>query len=235
VTSIAQLMVDDGYALVEAATMRQNLAPFGGLGDWDAFAASWNGMPRDTYMADGGRYRRRLHAVFGALAGDAEIRRGPHRPHYQARDYNALNGGVARMYAPVAEATTATESFKTVLGFSRALFDDLQPDASWDIEMHQFRIESRAGEPGQPTPEGLHRDGVDYVLVLLIERVNIASGVTTIHAADKRLLGSFTLATPLDAALVHDREVYHGVTAVQPLDPALPAHRDVLVLTFRAV
>jgi hypothetical protein len=135
----------------------------------------------------------------------------------------------------VADATTETESFRTILSFTRALFDDLSPDTSWDIEMHQFRIESRAGEPGQPTPEGLHRDGVDYVLVLLIERTNIASGVTTIHGEDKALLGSFTLATPLDAALVHDREVYHGVTAVQPLDPGQPAHRDVLVLTFRAV
>jgi hypothetical protein len=76
---------------------------------------------------------------------------------------------------------------------------------------------------------------VDYVLVLLIARVNIASGVTTIHADDKSLLGSFTLATPLDAALVHDREVYHGVTAVEPIDPDLPAYRDVLVLTFRAL
>jgi hypothetical protein len=27
--------------------------------------------------------------------------------------------------------------------------------------------------------------------------------------------------------------VWHGVTPVQPMDPAAPAHRDVLVLTFR--
>ena len=234
-TSIAQHMTDDGFALVEAATMRENLAPFGGLSDWAEFAASWNGMPRDTYMADGGRYRRRLHAVFGAIAREPDITRAAHRAHYQTLDYNTLNGGTPRMFAPVADATTATESFRTVLAFTRALFDDLSPDTSWDIEMHQFRIESRAGESGQPTPEGLHRDGVDYVLVLLIERVNIASGVTTIHGEDKAVLGSFTLAAPLDAALVHDRAVYHGVTAVQPLDPALPAHRDVLVLTFRAV
>ena len=38
---------------------------------------------------------------------------------------------------------------------------------------------------------------------------------------------------PFDAALVDDARVYHGVTPVQPLDPALPAHRDVLVVTFR--
>ena len=234
-TPLARRIAHEGYALLPAASMRENLAPFGVLSDWDVFAATWAGMPRDTYMADGGRYRRRRHAIFAALAGDPVITRAAHRPHYQTLDYNTLNGGVARMFAPVDGAATQTNAFRTILSFARALFDDLAPRQSWDIEMHQFRIESRAGEIGQPTPEGLHRDGVDYALVLLIARINIASGVTTIHGDDRALLGSFTLAVPLDAALVHDRQVYHGVTAVQPLDPARPAHRDVLVLTFRAV
>ena len=38
---------------------------------------------------------------------------------------------------------------------------------------------------------------------------------------------------PLDAALVDDSRVYHGVTPVEPVDPARPAYRDVLVVTFR--
>jgi hypothetical protein len=32
---------------------------------------------------------------------------------------------------------------------------------------------------------------------------------------------------------VDDRRVMHGVTPVQPLDPAEPAYRDVLVVTFK--
>jgi hypothetical protein len=79
----------------------------------------------------------------------------------------------------------------------------------------------------------VHRDGVDYVLVLLIARHNVVSGTTTIHDADRRLLGEFTLTDPFDAALVHDARVYHGVTPVEPLDPAAAAYRDVLVVTFR--
>jgi hypothetical protein len=58
--------------------------------------------------------------------------------------------------------------------------------------------------------------------------------MTTVHDLDRALLGSFPLTQPLDAALVHDRRVYHGVTAVEPLDPSQPAYRDVLVVTFRA-
>jgi hypothetical protein len=76
---------------------------------------------------------------------------------------------------------------------------------------------------------------VDFVLVLMIRRQNIAKGVTTIHAPDGIDLGSFTLEHPFEAALVDDHRVFHGVTAVEPIDPELPAHRDVLVVTFRAV
>ncbi|WP_449421615.1 2OG-Fe dioxygenase family protein [Rhodanobacter lindaniclasticus] len=87
---------------------------------------------------------------------------------------------------------------------------------------------------GRTHPQGVHHDGVDYVLVLLVDRQNIESGTTTIHADDGALLGSFTLARPLDAAMVVDARVSHGVTAVTPIDPTQPAHRDVLVVTFRA-
>ena len=79
----------------------------------------------------------------------------------------------------------------------------------------------------------LHRDGVDYVLVLLVNRRNIASGTTSIHALDGRPLGAFTLTQPFDAALVDDARVSHGVTPVEPIDPAQPACRDVLVVTFK--
>jgi hypothetical protein len=105
---------------------------------------------------------------------------------------------------------------------------------SWHVEVHQFRIEASIDTAGEPTPEGSHRDGVDFVLVLLIDRHNIASGTTTIHRPDGKPLGDFTLTHPFDAALIHDPRVFHGVTAVTPLDPLEPAHRDVLVVTFKA-
>ena len=108
----------------------------------------------------------------------------------------------------------------------------MRPNA-WHVEIHQFRIEARPGQEGRPTPEGMHRDGVDWVLVLLISRVNVQSGETSIHDLAKQPLGSFTLTEPLDAAFTDDNRVFHGVTPIEPLDPAQPGHRDVLVVTFR--
>lgn len=226
-------MARDGYVLVSGACMREALARHGSLADWPAFAASWGELAEDHYMADHGRYRRRRHAVYAASAGGV-VERAEHQPHYQSRNYNNLNGGVERWFEPLTPAIGDGASMHAILACCHDVFGHLAPQVrDWHVEVHQFRIEAQAGTNGQPTPEGVHRDGVDYVLVLMIERTNIASGTTTVYAPDRTPLGSFTLAEPFDATLLNDHRVYHGVTAVNPLDPALPAHRDVLVVTFR--
>jgi hypothetical protein len=231
---IARFVTRNGFAFVHAPDMRAVLES-AGLRDWVAFAKSWDDLGVDTYMADGGRYRRRRFAVFRATTEG--VVRKPHQPHYQSRDYNPLNGDIERWFEPVTETIGAHPALRAILDTCFRLFDGLTPaetrPASWHVETHQFRIEARAGEAGQPTPEGMHRDGVDWVLVLLIGRVNIQSGETTIVDPRKRPLGSFTLTDPLDAAVTDDNLVYHGVTPVTPLDPARPGHRDVLVVTFR--
>jgi hypothetical protein len=221
----------DGYRFVRAGDMRALLEQAGPLTDLADFAASWNDLGADTYMADGGRYRKRRHAVFAA--GADGIVRQPAQPHYQSRDYNTLNGGIERWFEPVTEAIGAGATMTTVLKFCQALFGTVSQTRAWHIEVHQFRIEARTGESGRPTPEGMHRDGVDYVLVLLVNRTNIVSGMTSVHDLTGRELGAFTLTQPFDAALVDDARVMHGVTPVEPLDPAAPGYRDVLVVTFR--
>jgi hypothetical protein len=237
---LTETIHEAGFAFVQAATMRSALLmadprAAGSLADWDAFATSWDDLGLDTYMADGGRYRKRRFAVFGARAGDDAIARKEHQPHYQSRDYNTLNGGIERWFQPIKPEIAEGATLTTVLRWCRALFDRLSGPQDWHIELHQFRIEARRGVAGQPTPEGRHRDGVDHVLVLLVNRRNVQSGMTTIHTLDGGTLGSFTLTEPLDAALVDDRRVMHGVTPVEPVDPRVPGSRDVLVVTFRRV
>ena len=231
-----------GFAFVQAPAMQARLEA-AGLAGWDAFARSWDDLGTDTYMADGGRYRKRRHAAFHATA--AGFTRKPAQPHYQSRDFNALNGGIARWFEPMLPEVADGPAFGAIMRLCTALFDGLgaaparplssplSSPLSWHVEAHQFRIEAKPGTAGQPTPEGMHQDGVDWVLVLMVARRNIASGSTSIHGLDRTLLGSFTLEAPMDAALVDDHRVFHGVTPVQPLEATQPAHRDVLVLTFR--
>jgi hypothetical protein len=231
---LESILKQDGFAFVAARRMHALLESIEPLTDWPTFADSWDNLAVDHYLADHGRYRRRRHAVF-RVSSDGQVLREAHQPHYQDRDYNHLYGGIERWFEPIAADIGAGVSLRCILHFCTMLFGALAPHAhSWRVEAHQFRIEARLDEPGQPTPEGIHRDGVDYVLVLLIARRNIASGTTTILSSNHELLGSFTLTETFDAALVDDSRVFHGVTAVEPLDPEQPAWRDVLVVTFKS-
>lgn len=229
---LAGRLADAGFAFVDGADFDQLLPKEAiAAASWDEFAASWNDMKLDTYMADGGRYRRRRFGVFAA-APDRTIIRAPHQPHFQTRDHNRLNGGLQRWFEPIPPQVSDGLTFQALLGFTRSLFEELAGVRAWHIEAHQFRIEAGA-DAGQPTPEGMHRDGVDYVLVMMVRRENIEQGTTSIHDDSGSELGSFTLTHPRDAALVDDHRVYHGVTPVVPIDPSRPAFRDVLVLTYR--
>jgi hypothetical protein len=222
-----------GHVFVAGEAMRAALEATGPLTDWRRFTESWNMLDLDTYMADGGRYRRRRHAAYAATAG-GPITRQRHQAHFQTTEYNPLHGGIERWFSPILPEIGEGPSLRTILTFCHGLFGRSAPRVdAWHIEVHQFRIEARPGEVGRPTPEGMHRDGVDFVLVLLVARSNIKSGTTSIHDLERRQLGSFTLTDPFDAALVDDKRVYHGVTPVEPIDPTLPAYRDVLVVTFR--
>jgi hypothetical protein len=243
--AVGRSIEQDGYAFAPAAVMRAALEAIGPLSDWPAFTASWNALARDSYMAERGFNRRRRYAAYSIDPVDG-IRRQPHQPHYQSSDYNPLFGGIARWFEPIAPDIGDGASLLTILRVCHGLFGGLAlssassaPSASsavknsWHVEVHQFRIEANADQQGQPTPEGSHRDGVDFAFVMLIHRENVVSGTTTIHDLACGQLGSFTLTDPCDAAIVDDHRVYHGVTPVTPFDPALPAYRDALVVTFR--
>ncbi|MFT8951007.1 MAG: 2OG-Fe dioxygenase family protein [Gluconobacter sp.] len=231
---VETILSDKGFKFLQADTMRP-LLEHEGLTDWDTFAASWNNLGLDLYMADGGRYRRRRYATFAVSSSN--ITRKPNQPHYQSRDHNLLNGGIERWFGPI-EDTIATHpamlaAIRTIGRFADALTPSESRPETWHAEVHQFRIEANPNSEGRPTPEGMHRDGVDWVLVLMIGRHNVEQGVTTIHDDQKDLLGSFTLTKPFDAAIVDDHRVYHGVTAVTPQAADKPAYRDVLVITLR--
>lgn len=234
IEDVVDAMRPQGFTFLRAPSSGQ-LFIQRGLTDWEGFAASWDDLGLDTYMADGGRYRRRRHAAFAASVEG--VRRKPHQPHYQSRDYNTLNGGIERWFEPVTDATGEHPALAAILATCNDLFTALtQPvlrPKVWHVETHQFRIEAQPGSQGLPTPEGMHRDGVDWVMVLMVRRENVARAETSIHDLERRLLGSFTLEQPMDAAIVDDSRVYHGVTPVTSLDADKPAWRDVLVVTFR--
>jgi hypothetical protein len=193
-----------------------------------ALAPSWNELPPDAYLRDGGRYRRRRHACC-IVKGDT-IRAVPHRAHWQPIEYNALHGGLERWFEPVAAEVLAQPAWRRVLVALAGVCSARKGAQPWFVEAHQFRIDTTDGI-GRPTPEGAHRDGVDFVAVLLVARVGVKGGETRVFEADGPAGLRFTMTQPWTALLLDDERVIHESTPIQPLAPL--AHRDTLVLTFR--
>ncbi|MEJ5022931.1 2OG-Fe dioxygenase family protein [Ochrobactrum vermis] len=227
---LTQALDDHGYVRLSQAVMHQMLDAEA-IVEWPGFKASWNALPTDEYMADGGDYWRRRFAVF--LIGPNFIWRKPHRPHYQAREHNSLNGGVERWFAPVESAVTNSFLLNAVLRAAHSFFDRARDKRLWYADMHQFRIEASSDHAGLPTPEGLHRDGVDWVFMMAVDRREVIGGVSSIHAPDGAEIASFTLEEPFEAVLLDDRRLLHGVTPIYPRDKTTNGHRDVLVVTFK--
>lgn len=218
-----------GYAVLRSAEVlalaRVNAA------DLAVLRADWPQLEPDEYLKDRGRYRRRRHASF-VLDGDA-LHNVAHRAHWQPLSYNALHGGMLRWFAPVAKATLRAAPWCALLQWTGAVATKLLGPQRWYGEAHQFRIDTSDGI-GRPTPEGAHRDGVDFVAVFFVGRDNIKGGETRVFELDGPNGQRFTLDDPWSVLLLNDQEVIHESTPIQPLIKNKPGHRDTLVVTLRA-
>ncbi|WP_293627183.1 2OG-Fe dioxygenase family protein [Salinisphaera sp.] len=235
IDDVCRRVAKQSYALIDGPTVADLLTGFdsAALADWDAFATSWDNMPRDGHMADGGTYRRRRHATLAAAASSNTWFEKAHQPHYQGRDFNTLNGGIARHYQPIEASVLRGNTLASLVGLGCRVFGRMAPYYPWHIEVHQFRIETEGDFVGKPTPEGIHRDGVNFVIMAMVQHRNMASGESTVYDLGKNPLRKFTLNKPLDLAIVNDEQVFHGVSPISAVDRRRPAVRDVLVVTFR--
>ncbi|HJV63897.1 MAG TPA: 2OG-Fe dioxygenase family protein [Albitalea sp.] len=197
-----------------------------------ALRPSWNDLPPDAYLRDGGHYRRRRHSCF-VVEGETVVQ-SPHRAHWQPLAYNALHGGIERWFEPIDPAVVAQPAWTQMLRRLAAVCSSLRGGQPWYVEAHQFRIDTTDGI-GRPTPEGAHRDGVDFVVVALVERAGVKGGETRVFDADGPSGIRFTMSEPWTTLMLDDARVIHETTPIQPRDAAAPGgHRDTLVLTFRA-
>lgn len=218
-----------GYVLLPpaaaAAALQLDLAAL------EALRGSWDELPRDAYLRDGGHYRSRRHACFIYTPAAGVLAPVPRRPHWQPTSYNALHGGLERWFEPIAAGVSGSAAWRGLLGSLGELFATLQPVSRWYLEAHQFRIDTAEGI-GRPTPEGAHRDGVDFVAVVLVRRHAVRGGETRVFAAHGSAAVRFIMEEPWSMLLMDDARVIHETTPIQPQDAA--GVRDTLVLTYRA-
>jgi hypothetical protein len=233
-TDVDARLASDGYAVLDRAGLcallqmppeaLQPLPPY------------WQHLPPDTHLKDGGRYRRRRHSCFvvdPAQPGDglAHVTQVAHRAHWQPVEYNALHGGIERWFEPIETPMLALPAWPRLLQLLAERASQLKGRQRWYVEAHPFRIDTTDGI-GRPTPEGAHRDGVDLVAVLLVNRHHVKGGETRVFEAAGPHGLRFTMSEPWTTLLLDDARVIHETTPIQPAGDR--PHRDTLVITLRA-
>ena len=192
---------------------------------------SWDALPPDAHLRDGGRYRRRRHASFVV-----DERRGPPR-----RAARALAAGRIQRPARRPRALVRADRAGVIAGAGVAAHaavvrlataSRLSGAQPWYVEAHQFRIDThrrhrpadargrasrrrrlRRRRPGRPRRDQGRRDA------RLRRRRPGRACASRCSSRGRR-------------SLLDDARVIHESTPIQPLEGY--GHRDTLVLTYRA-
>lgn len=199
--------------------------------DWGVFQNSWNNLCLDNYMGDNGKYRFRRYSVFYWDNKHQQLMLKSHEPHYQSLTYNTLNGGIPRHYEAFEQHVIDSKCFNVTMMFALDVINKLETGSDWHIEAHQFRILA-GDELSKPTPDGVHCDGRDYIIMMLIDKQNVTGGTSTIYDQNKKAIKVITLEQNGQTIMVCDNRTMHGVSPITAQDSNLQGYRDMLVITF---
>lgn len=69
--------------------------------------------------------------------------------------------------------------------------------------------------------------------MLFVDRYNVFGGETSIYDANKNLIGKYIFSTPMELAIVDDKNILHGVSPIYKENMDEVGYRDMLVITFK--
>ena len=141
-------------------------------------------------------------------------------------------GEVKRDYPELDDAIIELEDFRhLILAFVDTC--KLNSTEKIKINVHQFRIICDPSNYGEPAPEGIHRDAVDFVGIFCVKRENIQGGETHLYKSKKANPVFWKIVNPRELLVFDDREFFHFTTPIKSLSEDVGI-RDVFVLTSPA-
>nr|WP_295784099.1 2OG-Fe dioxygenase family protein [Rhodoferax sp.] len=187
---------------------------------------SFRDLALDTYIPVKNRFRRFAQYRMIYQDGDWQFEQLPHRAYVTYSKYNNVAGGIKREYQPLLTDFTshirlAAEAIPLPIG---------EP---WQINVHQYRIFVDKERQGVIVPEGVHRDGHEYVFIGVYNRSNINGAEMSLRHADDKDTPFFATTIGVDQGVVfNDRNLWHYVDEIEPIDANCEAYRDTVVVAF---
>ncbi len=199
---------------------------------WIAFQKEWDNLSLDNYMQDRGKYRFRRYGKMILKSKTREIRWLENTDFYQNCEVNPVNGGQIRSFSQILPSTLQNYYLEKIVWEIYSILPNRKKYHQWEVGVHMIRIIASHNQQGKPTPEGMHRDGHDYVAQILINRENILGGESTLQEIKSNQVRHRVLQNPLDAIIIDDHNFLHGVSTIRMKKSNYPSFRDMLILDF---
>ena len=229
--AIRQELSDKGYSLVRATEMS---IPDNMRQAWLSLSIDYADLPPDEFLPNNGKYRFRRYGRYYFQPQTEELLPLPHVNYFQGTDINKVTGGIIRKFAPLLDSTFENKFLQEMVRFDFRNFpvtDEMCQNA-WQVDVHLVRVVASAEEQGHPTPEGVHKDGAEFVTVHLAEYVNANGGTVHILDNDKNPLEEFTLHQIMDFYLFDDSRLWHSADPISPKQADHKAIRSILTFDY---
>jgi hypothetical protein len=203
------------------------------------FLTSYNNLPIDRYVEDNDppkRFRRYMryevntekHDKYSIVPSDERTfsqnvldYRGKPRTFELIEPMNVGNLWLTDFLTQVSALAIINECIKDDVCVLESKIKSLT------LDVHQVRQVAYPGYESHNSPEGIHRDGADYIVsALVINRINIRGGDSIIYNKDKNEIYRTTLRED-EGIFQEDREQWHHVSGIVPTNNYL-GFRDIL-------
>lgn len=232
-TQVANQVARHGYSLITASDYRaffQNSHT--NSNDLRQIQDSFENLPVDTFMQDGGKYRKRRFGTFLTNSITLAVTTAENAAFFQSKEVNTVNGGKPRHFEPLEKHIAESKLLHQLISFHLKNLPKRFHAKYWKVFLHQIRIESRAGSAGKPVPEGVHRDGHEYVAQIMMNKSNMWGGISQIYSAQHVMLEQLCLESPLDTILIDDQRMLHNVTQTFVKSSRHLGTRDMILIDF---
>ncbi len=181
----------------------------------------FNQVAQDPYIAKGDRYK----SIARCRLKGTNIEQQAHGPLFQNQQINPVNGGIMRSYPEISNLDCAKEP---IMLFAQTF----NIDYTDEILVQTQRTKCSNENSGITTPEGFHRDDIDFLAILCVNRYNIQGSETQLLNAEGNIVFQRTLY-PGEMLLINDSQFLHYTSPITIQDPHKNKHgyRDILIIS----
>lgn len=234
IIDLQRLLSEQGFVALPASSVRSKLSfP---AEEERGLTESFEALPQDRQMGDGGRYRYRRFNKFSLAPGE-ELRLSQDTSIHQSLMDNQLNGGVTRTFEPLDAWTRNSQILKALLKHDMAVLKSVEPELFEQrliIGVHQVRIVAEPSSEGQPTPEGIHRDAERYTFQHFWDRDGVDGGEFVAYDQTKAEVFRWLQSERLDSVLFCGT-TWHSATPIKCSEEQDRGHRDIFLIDFDPV